>query len=70
MKMIRCIDAKEPGIPLIEGRTYTVESEFIGAQSKAEATIPGMENTPGYTLSEVPGYFRADRFVTIAPDSR
>lgn len=62
---VRCVDAKEPGIPIVEGQVYTVKSKFVGAQSGAEAIIPGMETTPGYSLVEVPGNYRADRFEVI-----
>jgi hypothetical protein len=62
---VRCIDAKEFGIPLVEGETYTVTSKFVGPQDHSEAPIPGMENVSGYTLKEVRGYFRADRFEPV-----
>jgi hypothetical protein len=62
---VRCVEAKERGISLVEGQIYTVKSQFVGNQSTQEATIPGMEDVPGYTLVEIPGYFRADRFETV-----
>ena len=62
---VRCIDAKERDIPITEGEIYTVERKFKGAQEFHEECLPGMEQTAGYTLEEVAGYFRADRFEKI-----
>ncbi len=64
---VKCINAKEFGIPIVEGRTYTVATCFVGNQVPSEMCIPGMEDVPGYTLVEVPGYFRADRFEVVEP---
>ncbi|CAH0338384.1 hypothetical protein [Rhizobium sp. CECT 9324] len=61
---IRCIRAPEVGIPITEGENYTVKRAFIGDPDGCERTeIPGMENTPGVELVELPeNYFTADRF--------
>lgn len=65
---IRCVRAKEAGIPISEGETYTVRRTFIGDPDGHERTeIPGMENTPGVELEELPlNYFTADRFEEAA----
>jgi predicted RNA-binding protein with TRAM domain len=56
---VRCIDAKDWGIPLKEGETYTVRTQF------SEAPDWGREEVEGYTLCEVGGRFLASRFVVI-----
>lgn len=63
MKVI-CTNAKETGIPLIEGNVYTVKTRFVGPNGTGDCPIPDMEKVSGYTLEEIPGYFRVDRFIT------
>lgn len=52
-----CIDAKETGIPLVEGDTYTVTSHFERYDG-AEIN----EDEPGVKLQELPGVFMLKRF--------
>lgn len=63
---VRCINAKERGIPIVEGQEYTVKSEFLGKDLVThEVTVPEMKNVKGYTLIGVEGHFRADRFEVL-----
>jgi hypothetical protein len=64
-QQVICIRAPEAGIPIEEGKTYTVTSLFQGNQSSSEACIPGMERIAGITLKEKAGWFTADRFTVI-----
>jgi hypothetical protein len=60
---IRCVHAPEHGIPITEGKTYTVKRTFRGPPDRSEPCIPGMEKTAGVELVELPGnFFTADRF--------
>lgn len=60
---VRCVRAPERTIPITEGETYAVRRAFRGNQNPREATIPGMENTPGIEVEGLAGhYFTADRF--------
>lgn len=60
---VRCIEAVGP---LALDQRYTVKRTFIGNQRKDEATVPGMEKTPGVELVELPhNYFVRTRFEVI-----
>lgn len=63
---VLCVLAREHGIPLKEGETYTVKRTFVGNQRDDEETINGMENVPGVELIEVSGYFCMDRFRDVS----
>lgn len=63
---VRCIRAPEAGIPVTEGETYTVSRTFCGNPVSGEECIPGMEKTPGITVTEADGFFTADRFEEVA----
>lgn len=58
-KFVRCIDAKEIGIPIVEGRVYKVDREF------SEVPEWGGPPIPGYHLVGIGGRFRQDRFVVV-----
>jgi hypothetical protein len=63
---VRCVDAKEPGIPIREGEIYTVGKTFVGPEGcPGDGLRSGMDDVPGISLVEVPGYFRADRFEVV-----
>lgn len=56
---VRCIDAKDDGIPLKHGEVYTVTKSF------SEVPEWGGPSIPGYHLAEIGGQFRQDRFEVI-----
>lgn len=56
---VKCVDAKETGIGLVEGKIYTVSRSF---QDTPEWGGPPI---PGYTLEEIGGRFRQDRFEVV-----
>jgi hypothetical protein len=58
-----CIDAKEKGIPISEGTTYTVS---IYRKDGEKAWGDGEKGPPGVALKERPGeYYRLDRFEVV-----
>lgn len=63
---VRCIDAKERGIPLIEGETYTIKN-YSADPSKLIGPIEITERAhiPAVTLVDVKGYFMATRFEVV-----
>lgn len=65
---VRCIDAKERGIPLQEGEVYTVKRPVSAKEVEertGEAIIIERAHIPGVTLEEVPGYFMQTRFELV-----
>lgn len=66
---VRCVDAKESGIPLREGEVYTIKRRWArGSAVEAltgEATIAKRAHIPAVTLEEVPGYFMETRFEAL-----
>jgi hypothetical protein len=67
-----CVDAKECGIPLIEGQLYTVQvySAHGGAawgDSGGDGLVKDRLREPGVETAELPGnYFLASRFELVA----
>jgi hypothetical protein len=66
---VRCIDAKEKGIPIEENNIYTVKSYFKNPLAiehlTGEAIVKERAQIPGVTLEEVPGYFMITRFEVV-----
>ncbi len=57
-----CIDAKEPGIPLEEGKTYTVKTVWRRTEN---SEIPELVTAAGCTVVEVEGRFLQRRFKSV-----
>lgn len=66
---VRCVDAKERGIPLREGHIYTVKRSVSARdveERTGEAIILERAHIPGVTLEEVEGYFMQTRFEVVS----
>lgn len=61
------IDAKEPGIPITEGKIYTVERYVAQGGKVFGDGVSGGPNydEPGVTLAEVEGAFMLKRFEVL-----
>jgi hypothetical protein len=55
---VRCVDAKEPGIPIREGDIYTVEKTFVGRpEGCGDGLRSDMDDVPGILLLKCAAIF-------------
>ncbi|MDR5728823.1 MAG: hypothetical protein RB191_15480 [Terriglobia bacterium] len=63
---IKCINAKEWGIPITEGEVYTVKTYGRYDEDDAEVVDESRLAIPAVRLVEVPGIFMATRFEVVS----
>jgi hypothetical protein len=66
---LRCVNAKEPGNPLVERQIYTVKQyassggKAFGDDPRFDGPIASVYDSPGVEVEELPGnYFLMSRF--------
>lgn len=62
---LRCVDAKEHGIPITEGETYTLKTYAADGSKRWGDGSMLHQKEPGVELTEVGGCFLLSRFEVI-----